>query len=285
MGVELTGNIHDQRRRIVAAQIRAYRPDVLYVSEWCPLGDAFLKEIKGSVRLVAGQICSPLRPERTYDGYDLMVSAWHPIVEYFRQSGMDAAYMKLAFDDRVLERVPRTEIKYDVTFVGGFAPSHTNRQPWLEALLERVEIDVFGYGVEALPAESPIHGCYRGQAWGWDMYRVLQESRITLHLEALIDVRGSVATNQAAALRYYEATGMGTCLVTEAKENLHELFEPGRELVTYMSLEECVEKIRFLLAHENERAAIGQAGQDRTLRDHTFAIRMGELREILAQRL
>ncbi|MCH7872117.1 MAG: hypothetical protein IID33_10500, partial [Planctomycetes bacterium] len=52
----LSGNVHDQRRRIVAAQISHYRPDVVYVFEWCPLGDRFLAEIRQGVRLLVGQI-------------------------------------------------------------------------------------------------------------------------------------------------------------------------------------------------------------------------------------
>jgi spore maturation protein CgeB len=78
-------------------------------------------------------------------------------------------------------------------------------------------------------------------------------------------------------MRLYETTGVGALLLTDWKQNLHELFEPDAEVVTYRTPEECVEKIRYYLEHEDDRARIAQAGQARTLRDHTYRSRMEEL--------
>jgi spore maturation protein CgeB len=281
----LTGNIHDQRRQVIAAQVDFYRPDVLYVFEWCPLGDEFLAEIRSHVRLLAGQIASPLPANRTFAAYDLMISSWPPIVEHFRKEGQDAEPLRLAFDERVLARLPNEPPQYDVTFVGGFAPSHTDRVQWLERLLEEINVDIFAYGVETTPEASPIRKHYRGQAWGWKMYEVLQRSRVTLNRHAWIDVRGRVVRRWANNMRLYEATGVGTCLITENRENLPEMFEPGREVVTYRDDAECLDKIRYFLAHPEERAAIAEAGRLRTLRDHTYRQRMRELLDLLRQRL
>jgi spore maturation protein CgeB len=283
--VTLTGNIHDQRRQIIAAQVDHYRPDVLFVFEWCPLGDMFLAEVKSRVRLLVGQIASPLPANRTFAAYDLMVSSWPPIVEYFRREGQGAEPLKLAFDRRVLDRLTVVPPRYDVTFVGGFAPSHTDRVPWLERLLEEIEIDVFAYGVENTPESSPIRHHHRGQAWGWQMYERLQQSRITLNRHARIDVRGNVVTNLANNMRLYEATGVGTCLITEERDNLRDMFDPGREVATYRDDTECIEKIRYYLAHPEERTAIAEAGHQRTLREHTYAIRVQELLDMFRRRL
>ena len=275
--LELTGNVHDRRRQVVASQIDHYRPDVLYVFEWCPLGDEFLAEMAGRVRLIAGQIASPIRSERTYAAYRLMVSSCPAMVEHFRGTGAEALYLKLGFDPRVLKQLEPGPIEHDVTFVGGFAPSHPTRVGWLERLLARISVDIFGYGLERVPTDSPICAHHHGPVWGWEMYRVLQRSRITLNLHAENDVRGTVDTTQANNMRLFEATGVGTCLVTDAKDNLAELFEPGGEVVTYASSEECVEQVQHYLAHEPQRAAVAQAGQRRTLQDYTYAQRLAEL--------
>lgn len=281
----LTGNIHDRRRQILAAQIDHFRPDVLFVFEWCPLGDAFLAEIKPHVRLLVGQIASPLPANRSFAPYDLMVSSWPPIVAYFRSEGQDAEPLRLGFDPRVLERLTVEPPCYDVTFVGGFAPSHTDRIPWLTRLLEDVDIDIFAYGIESTPTGSPIRDHHRGQAWGRRMYETLQRSRITLNRHARIDVRGSVVTSLANNMRLYEATGVGTCLITEDRDNLPELLETGREVVTYQNDAECVEKIQYYLAHPTERVVLARAGQQRTLREHTYPERMHELYYMLHGRL
>ncbi|NIR14974.1 MAG: glycosyltransferase family 1 protein, partial [Desulfobacterales bacterium] len=81
--------------------------------------------------------------------------------------------------------------------------------------------------------------------------------------------------NYAGNMRLYEVTGMGACLLTDWKINLPELFEPEVEVVTYRSVEECREKVSYLLENDTERRAIAAAGQKRTLRDHTYRQRVG----------
>jgi spore maturation protein CgeB len=84
-------------------------------------------------------------------------------------------------------------------------------------------------------------------------------------------------------MRLYEATGVGSLLLTNEGSNLTELFQPGSEVVTYADVDDLVEKARHYLAHEDERRTIAAAGQARTLRDHTYEVRMRELAEILGR--
>jgi len=283
--VHVDGNIHDRRREIVAAQIEAFRPDVIYVFEWCLLGDAFFPSVRRDDQLIVGEIASPFAANRTYRGYDLMISSLPPIVDHFRKNGLQAEYLRLGFDARVLDRIKPQPAAFDVTFVGGFAPSHPDRIPWLEELLREVNVDVFCYGLEHTSENSPIRTHFRGQVWGRRMYETLQQSRITLNRHACIEVDGKPNADWCNNMRMYEATGVDTCLLTESRPHLAELFEPDREVATYASADECVEKIRHLLSHENERSAIAAAGQKRTLREHTYAHRMAELFQIFHRHL
>ena len=86
-------------------------------------------------------------------------------------------------------------------------------------------------------------------------------------------------------MRLYEATGIGTCLTTEHRENLTDMFEPDSEVITYRDTQECVEKMRYLLAHADERDAIASAGQRRTHENHTYARRMTDLLRLVCARL
>ena len=74
-------------------------------------------------------------------------------------------------------------------------------------------------------------------------------------------------------------------MVTEMKDNLPDLFDPEKEVVTYRSADEAVQKIKYYLDHESERAAIAKAGQERTLREHTYYHRMQELWQIIANEM
>ncbi len=301
--VALTGNIHDRRRRIIAAQVDHFGPEVLYVFEWSPLGDAFLNHLKPRVPLLVTQLASNLLPDRTFDAYDLALSSWSPLVEHFRSKGLAAESFALGFDERVLSNLGSSAPRYDVTFVGGLGPAHQNRIEWIERLLRETDIDVFGYGYERTPTESPIRRHHHGPVWGWSMYQTLRQSRITLNMHGSIRIHGHDRDERedrerilgparrdsvprlANNLRLYEATGVGTCLLTDARDNLSDMFEPGREVLTFVNEADCLAKIRHYLQHEHERREIAQAGQRRTLRDHTCARRMAELLEILRAHL
>ncbi len=82
-------------------------------------------------------------------------------------------------------------------------------------------------------------------------------------------------------MRLFEATGVGTCLLTDWKENLNTLFEPDVEVASYRNSRECIEKVKFLLQNEKERLAIAEAGQRRTLQDHTIYKRAEQLDDII----
>ena len=110
------------------------------------------------------------------------------------------------------------------------------------------------------------------------MYQILRDSKVTLNHHGNIP---PYANN----CRLYEATGVGTLLITDWKVNLHEMFEPGKEVVAYRSPEECAELIQYYLEHDDEREAIARAGQQRTLREHTYYQRMQELVEIVRKYL
>jgi hypothetical protein len=113
--------------------------------------------------------------------------------------------------------------------------------------------------------------------FGLEMFRTLAGFRICLNAHG--------PSAYASNLRLYEATGVGTCLLTDWKPNLPELFEPDTEVVTYRSAEEAIDKARYLLDHESERQRIAEAGQRRTLRDHTIARRVEQLHALITDHL
>jgi hypothetical protein len=115
--------------------------------------------------------------------------------------------------------------------------------------------------------------------FGIQMYQKIYESLVALNTH--IDLSSLYASN----MRLFEATGVGSCLLTERQENLKELFEPEAEVVTYRTDEEAVEKINYLLSNENECRKIALAGQKRTLENHTFDIRAKQLDQIIRQNI
>lgn len=110
---------------------------------------------------------------------------------------------------------------------------------------------------------------------GLEYFKLLSRSKVNLNKH--IDCAGEYAGN----IRLFEATGMGACLVTDWKVNMPQMFEPDAEVITYRNTEECAEKVRYLLDHEDQLQSIANAGQRRTLRDHTYKRRAEELNDII----
>lgn len=77
--------------------------------------------------------------------------------------------------------------------------------------------------------------------------------------------------------RNFEVPGCGGFVLTGRADNLDQYYESGKEVVFFDDRDDLIEKVRYYLTHESERAAIARAGYDRTMRDHTYALRFRDI--------
>lgn len=140
--------------------------------------------------------------------------------------------------------------------------------------IERWEI-----GKKIIKYNNNIIKKFRKPVYGLDMFQKLSDSKISFN------IHGNLAKNQAGNMRMYEVTGMGTCLLTDWKEDISEYFEPDYEIVTYKSKEEALKKVNYLLNNPKERERIALNGQKRTLKDHSQKERIKEINEIILKYL
>jgi len=265
---------------ILAAQVRHYKPDVLLNQDVSCISSQFLREIKQHTRLLVGQhAATRLSDADDFRCYDFVISSFPPTVDYFRQNGIPAELNRMAFEPRVLSYLKAEEGAFDVTFIGSFYGVHSSRVALLEAVCARFpQTRIWGPEVDTLSARSPIRRCYMGQTWGLEMFQVFQSSKITLNHHGDIP---PYANN----MRLFEATGVGTLLITDWKRNLHEMFEPGREVVAYRTPDDCGEMIQYYLENDKEREVIARSGQQRTLRAHTYYQRIQDLVDVVRKYL
>lgn len=274
---------------VALAQIDAFQPDVVYLQDLWLFGARTLASLRRADRLVVGQLASALPPIRRLRSIDLITTALPQYVAQLSALGVETKYLGIAFYERVIDFLGSLDIDtapsssrrpHGLTFVGGLSPRlYEEGTRVLEQVAREVPLDVWGFGVEDLPADSALRRRYRGEAWGLDMYTLLARSGITLNRH------GEVAGGYAANMRLFEATGVGALLVTNSAKNLSDFFEPGREVVTYDTPADLIEKLRHYAEHRDERQQIAAAGQRRTLREHTYAQRIPELAEMLEAHL
>lgn len=323
-------------QEITTAQVKAFKPDVLFVNDYVTFSASYLRHLKAecpSMRLVLGWCGAPYSDASVFREYDIVLSSVPELVRDFLAQGHRCFQINHAFEPRVLERIdldapPAT----DFAFVGSITKKdnfHREREEQLVKLINKTDLQIwaavnqpslpertsvrlkqFAYDVIqaardiGLPAsfinatpfarkvarwqarpqlpqaiDTRIERRAQPPLFGLAMFQQLRQSKVVLNTH--IDISSSHASN----MRLYEATGVGSCLLSDWKANLSELFEPDREVLTYRSIDECVEKLRYVLAHEGERRAIAIAGQARTLRDHTFDRRAAQLDELLQREM
>jgi spore maturation protein CgeB len=312
---------------ILTAQVKAFRPDVLFVFDYNSFSGEFLDFLRHecpSVKLVLGWCGAPYSDSRIFKSFDVVLSNIPLLIESFQKAGHISRYMCHAFEPKILQQLnqnPTQEIAF--SFIGSVVKGkgyHNQRENLLKTLVLNSDLQIFSdikqaskqelymlalkqglYDViqttgsfpgaktllttipkikniansQTRPRSQDVDQAIASRSkparFGIAMYQTLFTSKVTLNSH--IDI----ATRFASNMRLYEATGVGACLLTEWQDNLHELFEPDSEVVTYRTPEEALEKFHYLLEHEAERRKIALAGQRRTLRDHTFKVRADDL--------
>lgn len=120
--------------------------------------------------------------------------------------------------------------------------------------------------------------CQEG-VFGLQMYRKLAQTKVSFNKHS------GPAIGAVDNIRLFQATGMQSCLLTDSGENILDLFEPDKEILTYSSLQECLEKINFLSNNEKARAQMAQNGQKRVLKDHTALQRCKQIDELIQKNM
>ena len=111
--------------------------------------------------------------------------------------------------------------------------------------------------------------------FGQELYQKLHESLVTFNIHT------DAALGYAANMRLFEGGGAGACLLTDNGKNMRDLFEPDTEVITYNNLEECEEKLQYLLSRPSEARAIGMRAQKKVLSHHSSRQRAQQIKSYL----
>jgi Glycosyl transferases group 1 len=167
----------------------------------------------------------------------------------------------------------------DFSFVGA---AYGARSSACRYLRRRTGLECFGRGARLLRLGIPyFRGVLRlrwiaGEAIRYEEVNdVWNRSRVS-YTPMTGGSRGDVLSIKGRA---FEMGLSGTLMLCEHSPNLERYYEPGQECVTFETLEDCAEKARWYLAHENERARIVARYHERTLREHMWKHRFADLFE------
>lgn len=81
-------------------------------------------------------------------------------------------------------------------------------------------------------------------------------------------------------LRALDIMGVGGLLLSNYQPELAELFVPNEEVVLYESMEDAIEKVNYLLHHEDIRKAIARNGYQKVMNQFSMKDRIEEILEL-----
>lgn len=256
---------------ILLAQIEAHRADVFYNSDPMRYDDVFLKRLPGCVRRTVAWRAAPSQGGQ-FLSHDVIVNNFLTLLEGYRAQGVRAEYLAPAHDPEMNRYAARTKRPIDVLFVGGYSRHHSNRARMLEKVarlrgeaavvmhLDRsrltrlAETPLGWFGPLRKHRRSPdIRAVARGPVFGRDLLDVIGDAKIVVN--GAVDMAGQDRGN----MRVWEALGCGAALVSDAGRYPDEMIE-NRHFRAYRSADEATGTIRDLLADEDQRRTLANAG-------------------------
>jgi hypothetical protein len=290
----------DWMLRILCEQVQRFDPEVLIFHDQEYLDADFQAEVLRHCRprlVVAWDGIARCDAAR-FANCHLVLTNFPFVRDFYRSAGLRAEVLPYSFHADIAERVGTLERIYPLTFAGSLvvrSDLHVRRLRLVGELAKRFPLTVRATGSilqwkwtertqrrrlrhfhwsEAMDVHR-LGRANLGAVHGLPMYRFFGESLVTFNVH--IDNARNVASN----MRLFEASGMGACLLTDGADGMEEYFEPDKEIVLYGSRSEAVEKARWLLDNPEKARAIGDAGFQRTMRDHTFEKRIPLLESFL----
>ncbi len=220
---------------------------------------------------------------------DIFFTMSEGLVEEFKKINPNTFWLSQAFEPSFFE-VKELTLKdkktftADVAFVGnlGSKAQYLARRGALEKVINAgFNLKWWGPKIPWKISNIPlIYGklgrTYEGKfIWGEEYAKVTKLSKIFLAFDSMPHIRKSMSA------RMYTAVGCGAFYMCQHVEGIEEVLLPDKEIVTFQSEEEMIEKIRFYLPKEDLRKKIAEAGQKRVLKEHTYEIRIREMLSII----
>ena len=174
---------------------------------------------------------------------------------------------------------PDEPFAWDVVFVGdarhnmGHLPSTRLRVDLVEAAARSgLRVAVWGRGWETLDADSPARQRHQGLTLlpAATVARTYRRAKIALNAH-------HAQMREGVNMRTFEIPAAGAFQLCDSKARLGELLEIGREVAIYEGPHDLVEILHRYAGDDAARARMAEAGRQRVLRDHTYAVRMAQL--------
>lgn len=190
---------------------------------------------------------------------DLALTAAPECVDWYLKEGCPALFFPEASDPQIFYPQPELPKIHDVSFVGG-----------RYGIRERMVLRLREAGI---PVTAYGSGWENGRIPTADVPQLFAWSKIVLGVGTI----GHCHDFYSLKMRDFDGPMSGSLYLTHDNPDLDQLYDVGREIVTYQDIDDCIDKARYYLDHDRQREQIAGAGHQRASRQHTWEKRFGEL--------
>ena len=202
--------------------------------------------------------------------FDLAVTTDADALPKYAAAGIDHVHLSQWACNRYAYSRTTDVLERDVTFVG--QPHGTRRETIDRLRTAGHDVACWGFG---WPAGRLDHEA---------MVRTFNTSRINLNLSNSSTPPNTLRVRVGRWLgrglkgptppqikgRNFEVPGCGGFLLTERVPHLEDYFDLDREVAVYSDEAELLDRVEYWLTHEDERAAVADAGYRRVMSEHTY---------------
>jgi len=200
----------------------------------------------------------------------------------------EACYQPLNGEQIYFNNFQKTKYGEDISFVGSIGLDfHKNRITYLSKIIkEGFNIKIWGVPVgrqQSIPLS--IRHRMMGHPVINDVHSIVcQSSLINLGFDGRPDIDGSMSA------RIYRVTCAGGLYLTTATKGIEKSFKvnkegeeisPDQEVVVFYSPEDLVQKLDFLLEHDDIRESIAKNGQKKTMDEFQFVHMIERINEVM----
>ncbi|RME58140.1 MAG: methyltransferase domain-containing protein [Candidatus Dadabacteria bacterium] len=191
-------------------------------------------------------------------------------------------YLPLACDPSihapmVLSKEEKKRWGSDVSFVGA---GYYNRRQTFSRLID-FDFKIWGTEwPECRPFDKIVQEGGR-RLTPAEYVKIFNASTINLNLHSSTEKDGVDPDGDFVNPRTFEIAATGAFQLVDYRSLLPELFQVEKEIAVYYDLKDLREKIKYYLAHPEERERIAKASQRRVLKEHTYEARLKQMLSII----
>ncbi|MFS1512906.1 glycosyltransferase [Chengkuizengella sp. SCS-71B] len=222
--------------------------------------------------------------------YDVVFTIEKGCIDFYKSFGCENVYfLPLAADHDIFNQKKDLESKYNtsVLFVGNAHPDRLQFFKSIDDELFKRNIRIIGPNWDELKGSS-LHDCilinnrisyeetakyYNGAKIVINMHRSIENPEININSIKI--------PAQSLNPRTFEISACGAFQLTDYREELENVYIPGKDIGTYTSPVDLIQKIDYYLSHSFERKRMANKAMQKTLKSETYLNRINQLLEIV----